>query len=113
MATNDYTGLTIIVHGAIIPTPVPEQAKPKSKAEQYFERIHAFELAAWATHPEPVTLLEAAYERALEAIEAHDWGQYPENLDMTRENFITKFESYHGLKAYTYCLSTRDTYERS
>lgn len=84
----------------------------KSAYAEYFEAKHSLELAAWALHPHKDVLLARAYEAVLEALEERDWGQYPENFEVTRDNFMVKFETYRGEAAYRYCLETRDTYKQ-
>lgn len=88
-----------------------DNATPRKSAyAEYFEQKHALELRAYALHPCKVELLEAAFEATLEALEARDWGQFPENMELTRRNFIAKFDKLTGEEAYRFCLTTKDTY---
>lgn len=91
---------------------ITASAPRKSRYAEYFAWKHQLELNAWATHPNPVELLEAAYEETLEALEERDWGAYPENMDMTIANFKVKFNRLTGRAAYELCLSTIDTYKQ-
>lgn len=74
------------------------------------ERLIALQILAYRHHPHRVDLMEAAYETAIEAIEAHDFGQFPENLKKTVANFKAEFECRRGERAYVYCLAVAQQY---